>query len=307
MRVQLGIQRPAGAMLEPGDHQPVGVGDHHPVATPPGERRVVLEIRQPRLLNCATCAARTWARTSSSPSVNISDTDFGAENVASKPITPSGRHGRPSGSPVSGWRASSNASASASAETAPVTPAGSRRRRSTHLVLRRHPRRSPPSRQRPRGRSTPTRRSSSADAQHRRSLRLGSRRNSRIDDATVCPSCGGRWQRGGALLVGEGKRGRSMEEERGRGGRGVVGRRGCDGAGSTIGASDAGCASCSTSADAAVIDPPAISSRAALGTRSSRPTGWTGRPLGHWCHATCERAHRQRSDQSAARVRPPRP
>ena len=38
-------------MLEAGDHQTVGVGDHHAVAASTGERGVVLEIRQPCVLD----------------------------------------------------------------------------------------------------------------------------------------------------------------------------------------------------------------------------------------------------------------
>ena len=51
MRVQLRIQRPAGPMLEPGDHQALGVDDHHPVATSTRERGVVLEIPETRVLD----------------------------------------------------------------------------------------------------------------------------------------------------------------------------------------------------------------------------------------------------------------
>ena len=51
VRVQLRVQGAAGAMLEPGDYQPLGVADHHAVATTTRERGVVLEIRQPCVLD----------------------------------------------------------------------------------------------------------------------------------------------------------------------------------------------------------------------------------------------------------------
>ncbi len=49
--MKLGIPRPAAAMLEARDHQPLGVTHHHPVMAPARQRGVVLQVGETGLLH----------------------------------------------------------------------------------------------------------------------------------------------------------------------------------------------------------------------------------------------------------------
>ena len=158
MRMQLRIQGPAGAMLKPRHHQPLGVVDHHPVAAPPGQRRVILQIRQPGLLDRGDMRGADLRRAPRARRSRTAPTPTWAPRTSRRSRSP---HRAPATAAPTARRSRDGTPPRTRAPTTPPSPPRRSPPRprpdpSTRPAPHPRPRSSPRGRPRPPGRSTPS-------------------------------------------------------------------------------------------------------------------------------------------------------